>query len=375
PTPEQRLTEIRERRARNRAANPPDPLRPVSTHPLVAEIEQWSPAQRAAHAKDETWVGTAGRQLKTRHFAHVAAALMVTAPPGVHQPAAASRQARRVIADVLRSKEVAQRLLLSGTRVVIIPADQKLTDLPEFASLAGTKTHVGQDWDMVRGVESRNGVIAVGEENLLGTTTRFGANADGYSVLTHELAHSVHRVLTTRPSGRLEDGDPLDGAAAVIGAAHSAGVRLDDSPHGPARRQRSDGTWTQPNYAISNQEEFFAQLTNTWLGSNGGRDPFTGFPMRNDQQWVTQFAQRFTQTQVDGSETQQEIRRLETEQRLVQRLVPLLTELYGPKRTPDLGPHNPREAVRQENEVWDAFRSLWDGPNGPDPGLLQGTTP
>ncbi|NJQ15280.1 hypothetical protein HCN52_10035, partial [Streptomyces bohaiensis] len=384
-TPEQRAAEVRAQRARRHAADRPDPLRPVSTHPAIAAIERMSPQERADRATDAQWVSEKRRELEPRHFAHVAAALMVTTPPGVHQPAAAARQARRVVADMLRSTEMAQRLLLSGTRIVIIPADQSLTQLPEFASLAGNRTKAQVDWDGVRGVSRADRTIGVGEENLLGTPSRFAANADGYSILTHEMAHALHRVLADRPNGRPLGDNPLDRAAAVITAAHRAGVRLDDSPNGPARRRRKNGSWTQPNYAIRDQEEFFAQLTNAWLGSNSGKDPFTRLPMRNDQQWVTQFVDRVVRTDPDTatrapgealSAAEQEARdAVAWERQLAQRLVPLLLELYGPRRTAGIGPYNPSEAVREENEVWNAFRSLWDGPDGPDPALGQGTLP
>ncbi|WP_338320953.1 hypothetical protein, partial [Streptomyces lonarensis] len=176
----------------------PDPMRPLSTHPDVLAVDSWTPTERETHATDPTWVHTKAQQLPPEDFAHLAAALMVTTTTGVEQPISATRETRRVLADMLRNTDLTTQLLLDGrARIIIIPRHQRLTDTPEFAHLAGTHTPSGDPWDTTRGITLDNGLLAIGEENVLGTTSTLPTHTDGYSTLTHEIAHTLHHHLHT----------------------------------------------------------------------------------------------------------------------------------------------------------------------------------
>lgn len=131
--------------------------------------------------------------------------------------------------------------------LVIIPADRKMTDLPEFASLRGQKTFDGRPWEGVRGsggssMPDGRIVIGVSEENL----AHLPADPYGgkYSVGLHELAHSLQNYALPR-------------------ADHQAVTDAYDA------RKAAGGPWTEA-YGSSNEMEYFAQLTNAWFGVNNG---------------------------------------------------------------------------------------------------------
>ena len=45
-------------------------------------------------------------------------------------------------------------------------------------------------------------------------------------------------------------------------------------------------TTTRACYASQNEQEYFAQLSNAYLGTNTGKDPFTGYQRNNGKKWV-----------------------------------------------------------------------------------------
>ena len=47
--------------------------------------------------------------------------------------------------------DIQQRMAAAKVALVIIPRDKAMTDLPEFASLAGTRTFDGRPWESMRG--------------------------------------------------------------------------------------------------------------------------------------------------------------------------------------------------------------------------------
>jgi hypothetical protein len=158
-----------------------------------------------------------------------------------------------------------------------------MTDLPQFASLRGVETFDGRTWDTVRGVGNLglNGkhYTAITEENLLGTTCTATFNgqpvsgdyAAGYSTTSHEFAHSMHGVALT-------DADRL-----AITTAYNARKAL-----GTADPTNPD-MWVDGRegcYASQTEFEFYAQLSNAYLGSNAGNDPATGDPRQNTKEWV-----------------------------------------------------------------------------------------
>ena len=82
-----------------------------------------------------------------------------------------------------------------GTRIIVIPPHQRLTDLKiagMFLVGDGAKTHDGRSWSVVRGIyASKRRVIVMGEE-LLEESGR-----GGQSVVRHEFAHAYEDAWST----------------------------------------------------------------------------------------------------------------------------------------------------------------------------------
>lgn len=144
--------------------------------------------------------------------------------------------------------DIAQRLQRNKVDLVLLPHNQKLTDVPQFTQLRGKKTFDGRVWDDVRGVANvpqRNGRVAVAlpEENLIELPS------DGYqgnfSVGIHEVAHAVHGYGVTDKERRQ-----------ILGAFNA--------------QKRSGGAFTD-EYASSNEYEYFAQATSAYLSRNVGQ--------------------------------------------------------------------------------------------------------
>ena len=178
----------------------------------------------------------------------------------------------------LNNKAIAKRTINSDMEVIIIPRNKLLTDVAQFAGLAGTSTFDGRRWETVRGTRSGDRV-AMAEENLLGgnCTATFngnpvsGAYTQGYSTASHEFAHGLHVNI-------LDSGDRQ-----IITDAYNARKALAiASPNDPD--QWVDGR--EGCYASQNEREFFAQLSNAYLGTNTGSDTATGDPRHNGQNWV-----------------------------------------------------------------------------------------
>jgi hypothetical protein len=148
-----------------------------------------------------------------------------------------------------RNKLAQKKLREKKVTLVIIPHDKKMTDLPQFAALAGTSTFDGRLWDDVRGsggMTAPDGSWAIGvpEENLTvieGANDGYGA---GYSVGMHEFAHTLHSQGLTSAQ------------QATITSLYAA-------------RKTAGGPWTE-DYGASNEQEYFAQCTNCYFGKNQG---------------------------------------------------------------------------------------------------------
>ncbi|MEU9396617.1 protein-glutamine glutaminase family protein [Streptomyces sp. NPDC048324] len=264
-----------------------------------------------------------GAVLAPELFAQAAAQLLVDVPEGVRRPVAARQAARVLVARMLRDPDVAARLLAEGSRVVVVPADTPMTELEPFRHLRGEPVPGGRTWDQVRGSGGR--VSAITEENLLGESSRLPNTryADGYSTTVHELAHMVHHHGLSQA-----DRQAIDRAFAARRA-----LGPDASWPDGIRRDR-EGRVTD-NYSSRDADEFFAQLSNVYLGANAGLDPFTGRPRENGARWVEE--------NEPG-------------------LLPLLRRLYGPAlQEGELGPVNPVRAVQEEDETLAAVRVLFHG--------------
>ncbi|MGW2212996.1 lonely Cys domain-containing protein, partial [Streptomyces sp. NPDC001781] len=295
-----------------------------------------SSPDREALASDPALAAALRQALPADAFARTAALLMVDVPAGVDLPVSSGIEARAQVARMLRSPAVAERMLTGGARLIVVPKDAALTSLDAFGSLRWDSAQDGRPFETVRGLEA-GGRTAVGEENLLGDSTGVpgaGLYADGYSAATHEFAHAVHRHGLTDDQRRLVTEAFHDKVLAGSSAAW---------PDGPLY----DASGTHRNYSSRNEYEFFAQLTNAYLGTNTGTDPYTGRPRNNGSRWV---------------------RRHEPA------LLPLLRELYG---TEPRGTHPWQANPRTEADVWAAFRAMWDEtdhiyrpqPHAPGPAL------
>ncbi|MFE1458919.1 hypothetical protein ACFW7K_29640, partial [Streptomyces sp. NPDC058735] len=278
-----------------------------------------SSPDREALASDRALAAALRQALPADAFARTAALLMVDVPAGVDLPVSSGIEARAQVARMLRSPAVAERMLTGGARMIVVPKDAALTSLDAFGFLRGESAQDARPFETVRGLQA-GGRTAVGEENLLGDATAVpgaGPYADGYSAATHDFAHAVHRHGLTDEQRRLITEAFHDKVLAGGSAAW---------PDGPLY----DASGTHRNYSSRNEYEFFAQLTNAYLGTNTGTDPYTGRPRNNGSSWV---------------------RRHEPT------LLPLLRELYG---TEPRGIHPWRANPRAQADVWAAFRAMWD---------------
>ncbi|MFI5528189.1 toxin glutamine deamidase domain-containing protein [Kitasatospora sp. NPDC051853] len=320
--------------------------RPADVAGLTRDLPQLPPRDREAAiaalpasdrrglARDPAFVSALRDTLPPGDFARTAAQLMVDVDGGADRPASARAEVTDQLARMLQDPDTAARLLTEGSRVVVVPKDVPMTDLAPFAHLGGrtadSEAGGGRGWDDVRGAGGK--WAAVTEENLLGERTSVGPDrhyADGYSTTTHELAHTIHKFgLTDADRQLIRDtfGEKLDNEAIP---------RLfgEDGPSAwsDGARRHVDGSEAE-NYAARDEYEYFAQVSNAYLGTNHGIDPYTGQPRNNGADWV---------------------RANEPE------LLPLLERLYGadPSAVHD-APANPVRATDAENDVYQGLREF-----------------
>ena len=118
----------------------------------------------------------------------------LAAPPEV-APAAVDAAAATMELMLANRPDIAQRLAARGAALVIIPRDQPLTVLPEFAYLAGQSTSDGRPYDgpAIRGLGGSSGrpTTAAAEENLLRLTGDVFFIED---ITIHEFAHAIMNV-------------------------------------------------------------------------------------------------------------------------------------------------------------------------------------
>ncbi|MFE3937781.1 hypothetical protein ACFXPJ_29485 [Streptomyces goshikiensis] len=208
------------------------------------------------------------RQLSDDEFTAAVVELILELDPQVESPVSARQEARRLLSLMLANSEVAIRLLSSGARVIVIPRHVRMTDIPPFERLRGRllegESAGGRCWDAVRG--SGGLQSAVTEENLLGEISSVAGEisvyAHGYSTTTHEIAHTIHQY-------GLTDADRV----AIHEAYLEKRSTSEEWPDGSRPYRKLDGKWVQmENYSSSNELEYFAQLTNAYLGTNHGVD-------------------------------------------------------------------------------------------------------
>ncbi|WP_326615437.1 lonely Cys domain-containing protein (plasmid) [Streptomyces scopuliridis] len=243
-------------------------------------------------AADRAFVEQLRAGLSVEDFTAVAARLLVVVPDGVEQPEAAREEAEALVADMLADPQIAVALLTGGRRLVVVPRNRPMTSLEEFARLRG-RHHPGGGWsaDAARGLYYRRRLAGVGEENLLGETTDLPGDVydDGYSV-ARQWAHAIESVLSAEDRQLIVD----------VFEAKVAAVPAAQWPDGPG-----------PNHSSSSAHEYFAQLSNAYVGANTGEDSDSGRgPRNNGSDWVEQH---------DPA------------------LLPLLRRLYGSGRPSNLG--------------------------------------
>lgn len=148
----------------------------------------------------------------------------------------------------------------------VIPHDKKLTELPEYAHLAGTTTFDGRLWDTVRGIQTEvSGVrrVAVAEEDLVtisGTAASYGsgfleAHEGGHGLQFSGLTAAQRATLQTLYTARLASSGPI----------------TQTTPAGA-----STAMWLNPSwYSAANKEEYFANSVAAYHGhpyTNGDAD-------------------------------------------------------------------------------------------------------
>ncbi|MFN6517255.1 MAG: DUF4157 domain-containing protein [Nostoc sp. CreGUA01] len=235
-------------------------------------------AQITQLRRDSALIDKFQRIMTNAEFAQLAANLVLITPSTVVDRVNARNEALRILTVQLNNKDIARSTINGNMQVVIIPRNKLLTDVTQFADLAGTSTFDGRRWETVRGVGHGN-YVAVTEENLLGgnCTATFEGNpvsgtyATGYSTTSHEFAHGLHDNSLTS-SDRQIITDAYNARKALAAA----------SPTDPD--QWVDGR--EGCYASQTDHEFFAQLSNAYLGTNAGTDAATGDPRHNGKAWV-----------------------------------------------------------------------------------------
>jgi peptidoglycan hydrolase-like protein with peptidoglycan-binding domain len=263
----------------------PGPTPEVPTAEFILQImEAADPAQLATLRKDTTFLNSCQSMMTAKQFGKAAAMLILVTPADVVSREAAKAEAIRILSTQLGGdKKTARGAIDKNIEVVIIPKNKLMTDVDQFKSLRGVKTFDGRDWEPTRGSGglSLGGKVftAITEENLLGEDctavykgkTVSGSYAKGFSTSSHEFAHTLHLFV-------LEAADKK-----VITDAYKARKAIAKTkPNDPD--QWVDGR--EGCYASQTEEEFFAQLSNAYLGTNGGTDPFKNDPRQNTKKWV-----------------------------------------------------------------------------------------
>ncbi|WP_330113837.1 hypothetical protein [Streptomyces sp. MUM 178J] len=323
------------------AVDVPEAVRPPDAEALLAELSALAAPElldrlsllpvghRRWLAGQSEFVEQVRSRLSLEDFAGFAARLLVVVPGGSARPVSARWEAYAQVARMLRDPDAVTRLLGSRASVVVLPLDVPLSAVSSFAGLHGVD---GRGLDELRGAQSGL-VAAVAEENLLGEQTPVGGvphQPEGYSSATHEMAHLLH-------TAGLTDGD-RELIRRVFHARDAAGHDVE----GPDGVRRDIAGRPVDTYASVDEFEFFAQLSNVYLGTNHGFDAATGRPRNNGVEWVR------------GHEPE---------------LLPLLKRLYGtdPQAVHDAAA-NPVAATAADNAMYEAFLDFMTGigENGDD---------
>jgi hypothetical protein len=216
-----------------REPSPPPPGTTATNAPATAAAPAPPPHPVSLVARDVTILG-----------------VRVVAPAGTH--ADVIERCRAFIEPLLsRSPAMQERMQRSRVTIVVIPVHTRMTDLPQFRSLRGDDTFDGRDWSTVRGsggTRAPDGSWSVGvAEEAIVQIPGASTYPAGYSMGMHELAHTLQsKGLTGRQRSRLNE------------------LYRD---HRRRDANNAGGTWTD-NYAAATDDEYFAQATNAFFGTN-----------------------------------------------------------------------------------------------------------
>ena len=275
---------------------------------------------------------TLSEELNCSQWGQFVGEMILKIPSEVSNKAGCRREALRILTAMMGANpELGRGILQKKVEVVVVPKDVGMTHLPEFTDLKGERTFDGRDWDTVRGVgnvtqwkslksikrgdgvkpsDMKRGriLLAITEENLLGTATTVdgaGCYARGYSTTSHEFAHVLHlqvlnpaqrqvvtqsfrtrqmRVVVNNSTNAVK----VNGQSHVFGTNATKDMQVNAAlgvawVDGP--RSKTDGS-PQNCYSAMNEQEYFAQCVNAWLGTNSGNDPYTSQPRNNGKDWV-----------------------------------------------------------------------------------------
>lgn len=187
---------------------------------------------------------------------------------------AAIAQAQQQAEELFGGLAPENRALMAANPVSIdiIPSGTKLTDLPEYAHLAGKQTFDGRDWGDVRGIQDIvNGRVrvAIGEESLAAVPVGYG---HGF-VAAHEGGHGLQRSALTPAQESL-----LAALHAERVAAHP--VVPDGSAGGSGHAGWLDPDW----YSAANKEEYFANSVAAYHGHPYSQAP--GTTAKYTREWL-----------------------------------------------------------------------------------------
>ncbi|MEV5755018.1 histidine-type phosphatase, partial [Actinoallomurus sp. NPDC052308] len=293
----------------------------LSPDERMSELQAMSADDREALGSDREFISEL-KKLSREDFASAVAQLMIRVPSGVEQPATARQQLHAILTRMLsHNPDVAEKLITAGGRVFIIPRTVSLTSLEPWRQVVGH--------DRTRGITNRDTAFAaVPEENLVGEiSTVHDPYPTGFSVVTHEIAHLIHlhglgvedrKLISQRYKSKLEF------------AKSGFNVQW---PDGPLTTRQGE---TAYNYSAKNETEYFAQLTNAYLGTNAGIDLTTQWPRNNGTDWVVRHENVA--------------------------IVRLLEKIYGP--VVEGLRANPLWQTQAENRMYRAFREFNGEPGG-----------
>jgi hypothetical protein len=172
----------------------------------------------------------------------------------------------------------------------VIPHDKKMTDLPAFSDLKGTKTFDGRLWDDVRGIQRTRGTTiqyAVAEEDLVSIPGKPSGYGPGF-LSAHEAGHALQSSGLTA--------DQLTTVTQLFTTRRAASGPITRTTTGSGADMWLNPAW----YSASNENEYFAQSVAAYHGqpystSDADRAQFTpGWLQTNDPGMYTLLTQIYT---------------------------------------------------------------------------------